>query len=333
MFSYKDQVTLTLGSGDGGPGALSFFRTKKNPRGGPDGGHGGNGGHVFFLPHFRYKDLSHFKKKTRFKAVNGKPGEDQNKAGAKGKSLEIGVPLGTVVRDENNKILLDLKKSKSVLFLEGGKGGKGNAFFKTSLNQAPRQFQKGLPGLEIKIKLEFKPFADVALIGKPNVGKSTFLNLISRANSPVASYPYTTLSPYLGQITETSSFIVDIPGLSCGASEKISKGLSFLRLIQRANLLLHFVDTSVSSFKEDKEEIDQEIKFFDKKFYEDHFVKMNKKKRFLVLSKIDQIDKKELDKIKRELNPDNKMKEFSISCFKNIGVEELLFAIKKEISS
>lgn len=332
MFSYKDQVVLTLLSGHGGRGALSFYRTKKSPRGGPDGGEGGDGGDILFCPDSRYKDLSHFERKTIFKASNGKPGDQQNKSGAQGGDLEIGVPLGTIVRDENDVILLDLINPGNICFLKGGKGGKGNAFFKTSLNQAPRHFQKGMPGIEKKVKLEFKPFADIALLGKPNAGKSTFLNFISKASSPVASYPYTTLSPYLGKVSDTSCFAIDIPGLAKGASEKVSKGLSFLRIIQRAHLLLHFIDASSPSLQEDKNEIEAEIKQFSKNFSEKHFVDLDKKTRFLVFSKIDQVKEAQLKQIKKQINPDKKMKEFYISCLKEQGIQELMSAVKKEIS-
>ena len=333
MFSYQDQVVLTILSGHGGQGSLSFHRTKGEPRGGPDGGDGGDGGDVFFSPNSRFKDLSHFKTKKRFTAQDGKSGDNQNKSGARGKDIEIGVPLGTVVRDQENNLLYDLTEAKPVCFLKGGKGGKGNAFFKTSLNQAPRHFQKGIPETEKKVTLEFKPLVDVALIGKPNAGKSTFLNSITRATSPVANYPYTTLVPYLGKVEQDSFLVVDIPGLAKGASEKISKGLSFLRLIQRAKILLHFIDIASVDSQKDKQEIEIEISQFDKKFSEKHFVNLSEKKRFLILSKTDQITNKELQELKQKLNPKKQIKEFSISCTENKGIKELLIAIKKEISS
>ena len=333
MFSYQDQVALTILSGHGGKGSLSFHRTKGEPRGGPDGGNGGDGGDVYFSPNSRFKDLSHFKTKKRFKAYDGKSGENQNKSGARGKDIEIGVPLGTVVREQDNSLLYDLTDAKSVCFLTGGKGGKGNAFFKTSLNQAPRHFQKGIPETEKKVILEFKPLADVALIGKPNAGKSTFLNSITRATSPVASYPYTTLVPYLGKVEQDSFLVVDIPGLARGASEKITRGLSFLRLIQRAKVLLHFIDVASIDPEQDKQEVEAELENFDKKFSEKHFVDLSKKKRFLILSKSDQITSKDMQELKQKLNPKKQIKEFSISCTENKGIEELLSAIKKEIFS
>ena len=331
MFFYQDQVLLNLLSGHGGAGALSFHRTKTNPRGGPDGGDGGDGGDIILFAHPRFKDLSHFRRKRIFKAVAGDAGSKQRQSGAKGANVEIGVPLGTVVRDEDNSLILDLKKESSLCFLQGGRGGKGNAFFANSLNQAPRHFQKGMPGIEKKVKLEFKPLIDVALIGKPNAGKSTFLNAITRAQSPVASYPYTTLSPYLGQ-AQDSYFIIDIPGLTKGSSQSVSKGLCFLRMIQRSSLLLHFIDVASLSFEDDKTDLEDEIKNFDKKFSEETFGDLAKKKRFLILSKSDQMTSKQLEEFSTKINSQSKEQVFKISCKKKQGIKELLIAIKKEIS-
>ena len=336
MFRYQDQVTLTVASGSGGSGTASFFRTKKNPRGGPDGGDGGDGGDVLFSSSHQFNDLYHFQKKRIFQAERGKSGNNQLKTGARGQDLEIYFPLGTVVKNEKKEIIKDFPIASSFLFLKGGKGGKGNAFFKTSLNQAPKHFQKGMLGEKQKIILEFKPLAEVALVGKTNVGKSTFLNSVTRSSSLVASYPYTTLSPYLGQAEffKKKYIIVDIPGLSKGASSHSSKGLSFLRSIQRSKILLHFIDISSETLLEDRMQMEEEFKIFDSIYKEDTFSSFKKKKRFLILSKCDEIkDEKKLKELKEIVALKTQLKVFSISCHTKTGLESLLKNIIIELEN
>ncbi len=333
MFHYNDQVSLTLVSGSGGSGCLSFHRTRKQPRGGPDGGDGGKGGDLLFCSSPEVKNLDHLKKKKVFKAESGDPGSAQLKKGRDGKNLIIPIPIGVLIRDENQKILADFSSAKQVTFIQGEQGGRGNAFFKSSLNQAPRKIQKGNKGKEYKVILEFKPVIDVALIGEVNSGKSTFFNKITRAKSPVGSYPYTTLIPYLGQMTflKEKSLLMDIPGLEQGASKKVSRGLSFLRSLQRASLLLHFVDGLHENPVTSKRKIEEEMIFFDKKYPQSFFQGLSQKKRFLVLSRIDELEESKLKGIVKQIKKESSVKVFLISTLKNKGIKELLVAIEKEI--
>ena len=296
MFHYRDQLLLQLNSGSGAQGSLSFYRTRKNPRGGPDGGEGGRGGSIYFKADSQLRDFESLKKIKTYKAGNGDNGMGQLKSGKNGKDLIISIPVGTVVKNTKQQILRDFTKEKTELFLKGGRGGHGNAFFKNSLNQAPRYFQKGEKGQTQKVILELKPVVDIALIGKVNTGKSSFFNLASNAESKIADYPYTTLTPHIGQLhfEEPHFFVMDIPGLEKTASQNIFKGLSFLRSIQRATLLLHFLDATKKDFLKDLKEIDTELKIFDKESLGTYFEKLSLKKKFYILTKVDQINKKEI---------------------------------------
>lgn len=250
---FIDSVKLTVSSGKGGQGAVSFRREKFMPKGGPDGGDGGKGGDVYFIVDKNTHTLSHFKGKKVLKAQNGRPGEGRRKHGKDGKPLVLIVPPGTEVRDANtNELLLDLvDDGQKVLFLEGGKGGKGNWHFKSSTNQRPTYAQPGLPGATREIRLELKLIADVGLVGFPNVGKSTLISVISNAKPQIADYEFTTLTPKLGvvKVDDFSSFVVaDIPGIIKGASEGKGLGLEFLKHIERTKTLLFIID--ISSYKD-----------------------------------------------------------------------------------
>lgn len=250
---FIDSVKLTVSSGKGGQGAVSFRREKFVPKGGPDGGDGGKGGDVYFIVDKNTHTLSHFKGKKVLKAQNGRPGEGRRKHGKNGTPLVLIVPPGTEVRDANtNELLLDLTEDgQKVLFLEGGKGGKGNWHFKNPTNQRPTYAQPGLPGKTVEIKLELKLIADVGLVGFPNVGKSTLISAISNAKPEIANYEFTTLTPKLGvvRVDEFLSFVMaDIPGIIGGASEGKGLGLEFLKHIERTKTLLFMVD--ISSYKE-----------------------------------------------------------------------------------
>ncbi len=333
MFHYDDQVSLTLVSGSGGSGCLSFHRTRKQPRGGPDGGDGGKGGDILFHSSSEVKNLEVFKKKRIFKAEAGESGSNQLKKGRDGKNLVIFIPIGTLIRNKRQEILQDFETEKQIPFIQGEQGGRGNAFFKSSLNQAPRKFQKGQKGKEHRVILEFKPIMDVAIIGETNTGKSTFFNKVTRAKSPIDSYPYTTLVPYLGKMTFRNGkiFLMDIPGLEQGAYEKVSRGLSFLRSLQRAKLLLHFVDSQSENPLASQKKIEKELESFDKKYPQSFFQKLSQKKRFLILSRIDELEEGELKNLVEKIKQRSSVKVFCISSHKNKGIEELLVAIEKEI--
>lgn len=326
-------MLLDVSSGSGGDGCLSFCSTRTKPRSGPDGGDGGAGGAFLFQSSSRYKDFEHLKKSFRFTADSGKSGQSQLKKGSKGQDLILPIPIGTLIKNQKDQILKDFPKAKTDVFLEPGRGGRGNAFFKTSLNQAPRQFQKGEKAVSQKVILELKPCVQVAIIGKVNAGKSSFFNLVTKAKSKVASYPYTTLSPYIGQLKHlnTSCFIMDIPGLQKGASYHVHQGLSFLRSIQRASLLLHFIDSQSQDPFADQQEIINELKAFDEKYSNTYFKKLSQIKRFYVFTKEDQ--KHNISDLKNHIKSKYTKAEqkdfFFISNTEQRGVSKCLQAIDK----
>ncbi len=262
---FIDSVELTLHSGKGGAGAVSFRREKFVPKGGPDGGDGGDGGDVYFLVDKNTHTLAHYKGKKILKAGNGRPGEGRKKHGKKGEDLVLIVPPGTQVIDAvSGEFLLDLTEDgQKVLFLKGGKGGKGNWHFKSASNQRPTYAQPGLPGKTMQVRLELKLIADVGLVGFPNVGKSTLIAAISNAKPEIANYEFTTLTPKLGvvKISEFESFVMaDIPGIIGGASEGKGLGLQFLKHIERTKSLLFMIDIAsyrdpVMQFKTLKKEL------------------------------------------------------------------------------
>src|SRR5690606_7407694 len=230
---FLDEAKIYVKGGDGGAGAVAFRREKYVPRGGPAGGDGGKGGDVVFVVNPRLNTLSKFQRQVHFRAANGQPGGNFNRFGAAGQDLEIEVPPGTIVRDaESGELLADLtQEGQRFVVARGGRGGRGNARFKSSTNQAPRMAEKGEPGDERWVTLELKLLADVGLVGVPNAGKSTLISVISAARPKIAPYPFTTLEPSLGVATVGDREIVfaDIPGLVEGAHAGVGLGQSFLR--------------------------------------------------------------------------------------------------------
>lgn len=247
MGTFIDEVRITVRAGDGGTGCMSFRREKYIAKGGPDGGDGGRGGSIIFKVDTRYTTLSDFRYKKVLQAERGKNGSGQNKHGRAGEDLVVPVPAGTVVYVENEPLaLIDLTEAgQSYCVAEGGRGGAGNARYKTSTNRAPRQFGYGKPGEVLDLRLELKLLADVGLLGLPNAGKSSLIRALSHATPKVADYPFTTLRPHLG-IVELGPFqqfvMADIPGLIKGAADGAGLGLRFLKHISRCRLLLHCVD-------------------------------------------------------------------------------------------
>ena len=246
---FTDYVKIIVKSGDGGDGAISFRREKYVAAGGPDGGDGGKGGDVYFTVDPDANTLIDFRFKKKFKAESGKSGEGNHRYGKSGDDLYIKVPLGTVIKDaESGKVLADLcEKGQTEKVFPGGRGGKGNSHFATSTRQAPHFSQGGEKGIEKEIILELKLLADVGLIGFPNVGKSTFLSVVTSATPKIADYHFTTLEPNLGVVKSEygDSFVIaDIPGIIEGASDGTGLGLQFLRHIERTRLLLHVIDAS-----------------------------------------------------------------------------------------
>ncbi len=246
---FVDSVALSISSGKGGAGCVSFRREKFVIQGGPDGGDGGKGGDVIFVVDRNCDTLSHFKGKKQLKASNGEQGYGRKKHGKNGEDLYIKVPLGTqIFNNDNGELLLDLKEENvNVKFLEGGKGGLGNWHFRSSTNQKPTYAQSGLEGVALNIRLELKLIADVGLVGFPNVGKSTLISVVSNARPEIANYEFTTLIPNLGVVDtdEYNSFVIaDIPGIIEGASSGKGLGIQFLKHIERTKIFLFMIDLS-----------------------------------------------------------------------------------------
>lgn len=245
---FIDEVRITVISGNGGPGAVSFRREKSIEFGGPDGGDGGSGGSVYFEADEGVNTLINFRGKKVFKADDGEPGAGRTLNGSSGDDQVLKVPVGTIVKNaDSGAILADLKEhGQKVMIAEGGNGGRGNVNFKSSVNQAPRIAQPGLPGVTLHLELELKLIADLALVGLPNAGKSTMISAISAARPKIADYPFTTLEPNLGVVTlgEKSFVVADIPGLIEDASEGKGLGIKFLKHIERTKALVHLVDVS-----------------------------------------------------------------------------------------
>ena len=285
---FVDEASITVESGKGGNGCLSFRREKFIPRGGPDGGNGGKGGDVYLRTVPGLNTLADFRYTRRYKAGNGKPGSGQNKTGRQGADTYIDIPVGTVVFDhDTDELIGDLAEpTRCILVAYGGRGGLGNAHFKSSTNRAPRRTTRGRPSELRNLRLELRVLADVGLLGLPNAGKSTFLSVISEATPKVAEYPFTTLHPQLGvvRIDRGRSFVVaDIPGLVKGAADGAGLGIQFLKHLSRTRLLLHLVDISPvppRSLVQDVLVITNELARYSKELNECY-------DRWLILNKID----------------------------------------------
>src|SRR5579863_82271 len=245
---FVDEARITVKAGDGGNGCLAFRREKYVPRGGPSGGDGGRGGDISLVSTEHQNTLLQFRFNPEHKAQRGRHGEGSNRTGAEGESIELKVPVGTVVyNEETGELLHDFTTpGERVVVARGGHGGKGNARYATSTHQAPTEHEPGKPGEELRLRLELKLLADVGLVGFPNAGKSTLISRISAARPKIADYPFTTLEPHLGVVEagDHSFVLADMPGLIEGAHEGHGLGLQFLRHIERTRLLVHLVDVS-----------------------------------------------------------------------------------------
>jgi GTP-binding protein len=291
---FVDEVSIEVASGKGGPGCVSFRREIFVPRGGPDGGDGGRGGHVIFKTSTRVHSLLDLKFKVKYRAEDGEAGKSQNRTGSDGKDLFIIVPPGTIIKTMDGETIRDLGPDEEFIYLMGGIGGKGNTFYKTSVNQAPSVAQKGMPGEEAKIHLELKLLADVGIIGFPNAGKSTLISRISAAKPKVADYPFTTLIPNLGVVrfSEESNFIVaDMPGLIKGAHKGVGLGTRFLRHIERTKCFVHLVDAGGLSGRDpvqDYKDINNELKMYDREHKgSEDFHALSGRQQIIVLNKMD----------------------------------------------
>ena len=284
---FTDYAKITIKSGNGGDGAVTFRREKYVAAGGPDGGDGGRGGSIYFRVDPNANTLIDFRYNKKFKAENGENGSGGHKYGKSGQDLYINVPIGTIIKDaETGKIVADLsEEGQEELILKGGRGGKGNSHFATATRQVPRFAQAGEDGEEKEIILELKLLADVGLLGFPNVGKSTFLSVVTDAKPKIANYHFTTIEPNLGVVkTEhgDSFVIADIPGIIEGASEGVGLGIQFLRHVERTRLLLHVIDVSGIEGRnpvQDFYTINEELKTYSEK--------LSKRKQIIVANKID----------------------------------------------
>lgn len=302
---FIDEVKITVSSGKGGAGKVSFRREAMVARGGPDGGDGGKGGDVLVHADTRLHSLLDLRFRNEYRAGDGQPGEHQNKSGKAGSDLILNLPPGTVIKDGDGHILHDVVAGDDFILLKGGLGGKGNVFYKSSVNQAPEVAQKGLPGKDLDIHLELKLLADVGIVGLPNAGKSTLISRISSAKPKIADYPFTTLVPNLGVVrfAEDHSFVVaDIPGLIEGAHEGAGLGTQFLRHIERCRLFVHLIDVTPMTGKEPLaayEEIRHELEMYDKlKADEEGFEPLSTRFEIVALNKIDAIQEPELRAIR-----------------------------------
>jgi len=322
---FVDRAKIYIKAGNGGNGIISFRREKYVPRGGPDGGDGGNGGDVLIQVDPHLQTLLDYRYKQHFKAERGAHGQGSNKTGKSGKTLIIRVPPGTVIKDfDTGEIVADLvRPGESVIVAKGGKGGRGNARFATSTNQAPRTSEPGMPGEERTILLELKLIADVGLVGFPNAGKSTFLSRVSRATPKIADYPFTTLKPNLGyvQVGDDFSFVMaDIPGLIEGASDGKGLGLQFLRHIERTKLLLFLIDSTVENIEQEYRILRDELATYSRE--------LTVKPKIIAFSKSDILDKELKMALPHEIDG------ISTRYFSSItgeGVNDLLFKIGREL--
>jgi GTPase len=323
---FVDIAEIQVKAGDGGNGVVSFRREKYVPKGGPDGGNGGKGGSVIMRANRHLATLLDFQYRTSYAAPVGGHGAGATKTGRSGEDLIVEVPEGTIVRDvASADVLADLTKhGEECVVARGGKGGRGNATFATSTDQAPRRAEHGEKGEERKVELELKLLADVGLVGLPNAGKSTLISVISAARPKIADYPFTTLVPNLGivRVSEGRSFVVaDIPGLIEGAHQGKGLGIQFLRHIQRTKVLVFLLEAPRGMLKEDFKVLTNELLSFDPQ--------MARKRSIVVITKIDTVDPPTLKRLQSVKFGRNEV--HFISAVTGAGVRPLVEAMDKAI--
>lgn len=328
--TFVDYVKIHVKAGDGGRGCVSFRREKYVPRGGPNGGDGGRGGHVIIKTTEDMNTLLDLRYKHSYTARRGEHGKGKNMHGKNAEDLIIPVPVGTMIKDaDSGEVIADLDtKESEIVIAKAGRGGLGNQHFATATRQAPMFAQPGEEGEEKNLIIELKLLADVGLIGFPNAGKSTFISVISSARPKIADYPFTTLVPNLGvvKLENFRSFVVaDIPGLIEGAHKGLGLGFQFLRHAERTFMLLHLVDVSVmpnTDPVEDLQKINRELELYDEK--------LAGKAQVVVASKLDIVDKPKLDRLSEYCN-DNKLEFFPVSAITGEGMNALMTYVAKRL--
>ena len=326
--NFVDYVKICCRSGKGGRGSMHMHRAKYIPNGGPDGGDGGRGGHVYLRGNHNYWTLLHLRYERHVFAGHGGNGGQSCSTGAKGEDRYIDVPCGTVAYNaETGEYLCDVTEDgQVVMLLRGGRGGLGNWNFRTSTNQAPRFAQPGEPMQEMTVVLELKLLADVGLVGFPNAGKSTLLSALSSARPKIANYPFTTMEPSLGIVSyrDNQSFVMaDIPGIIEGASEGRGLGLRFLRHIERNSLLLFMVPGDTDSIAKEYDILLREVSTFNPELLD--------KQRVLAITKCDLLDQELMDMLAEELPKD--VPHVFISAVAGLGIQELKDLLWKELNS
>jgi GTP-binding protein len=332
---FIDEAKIRVKAGDGGNGCMAFRREKFVPRGGPSGGDGGKGGDIVMESSERHNTLVHFRFNPEHTAQRGRHGEGSNKTGHDGTGITLKVPVGTIVYDDEtgDKLFEFSKPDQSFVIAHGGRGGRGNARFATSVHQAPREHEAGREGEEHTYRLELKLLADVGLVGYPNVGKSTLISRISAARPKIADYPFTTLQPNLGVVavgdakSEVSFVVADIPGLIEGAHEGAGLGTQFLRHIERTRLLVHLVDVSDSSGRPDVVK-DVEVILGELSSFGAH---LDEKPMIMAASKIDAVNKDKLAALKRYCKK-HKRELYEISAVTGKGVKDLVFGVAEALT-
>ena len=326
---FADKARIIISAGKGGDGAVSFHREKYVAAGGPDGGDGGKGGDVIFVPDDNILTLIDFKYKKKYIAQNGDNGSSKNCTGKNAEDLIIRVPRGTLIKEANTgRIMADISTDEPKILAKGGKGGKGNARFATPTRQIPRFAKPGFPGEKFEIELELKLLADVGLVGFPNVGKSSLISVVSAAKPKIANYHFTTLTPVLGvvKISEGNSFVMaDIPGLIEGASEGVGLGHEFLRHVDRCRLIVHVVDVSGSEGRnpaEDFEIINSELENFSKELAE--------RPQIVAANKCDIATAEQIAEFRKYIE-DKGLEFFEISAATTMGTNELISAVYSKL--